>query len=103
VLLDASLVLPKLAGARLEGADAERTQSPLIFSLHVNNPFWLTSALRRLEYDPLTAGSKKMVIETILFLVFVVAVGALIVKVYEWRQDVLYGPYIGQRSERNRH
>jgi hypothetical protein len=44
-----------------------------------------------------------MVIETILFLVFVVAVGALIVKVYEWRQDVLYGPYIGQRSERNRH
>ena len=35
-----------------------------------------------------------MIIEAILFLVFVAAVGAAIVKVYEWRQDVLYGPYI---------
>jgi hypothetical protein len=35
-----------------------------------------------------------MVIETLLFLVFVAAVGATIVKIYEWRQDVLYGPYI---------
>jgi hypothetical protein len=47
-----------------------------------------------------------MVIEAILFLAFVILVGAIgtiIVKVYEWRQDVLYGPYIGRRSERNRH
>jgi hypothetical protein len=44
-----------------------------------------------------------MVIETILFLVFVTAVGAAIVKVYEWRQDVLCGPYLAkQRSEPNR-
>jgi hypothetical protein len=43
-----------------------------------------------------------MVIETIVFVVFVVAVGAIVVKVYEWRQDVLYGPYIGRRSERDR-
>ena len=35
-----------------------------------------------------------MIIEMILFLAFVVAVGAIIVKAYEWRQDVLYGPYI---------
>jgi len=35
-----------------------------------------------------------MVIETILFLAFVTVLGAGIVKVYEWRQDVLYGPYI---------
>jgi hypothetical protein len=49
---------------------------------------------------------QKMVIEAILFLAFVIlvgAIGAIIVKVYEWRQDVLYGPYIGRRSERNRH
>jgi hypothetical protein len=46
---------------------------------------------------------QKMVIEAILFLAFVILVGAIIVKVYEWRQDVLYGPYIGRRSERNRH
>jgi hypothetical protein len=46
---------------------------------------------------------QKMIIETILFLVFVTAVGAAIVKVYEWRQDVLYGPYLTrQRSEPNR-
>jgi hypothetical protein len=35
-----------------------------------------------------------MIIELILFLAFVVAVGAVIVKAYEWRQDSLYGPYI---------
>lgn len=36
-----------------------------------------------------------MMIEMILFLTLVVAMGAIIVKAYEWRQDVLYGPYIG--------
>jgi hypothetical protein len=35
-----------------------------------------------------------MIIETILFLIFVAAIGTAVVKVYEWRQDVLYGPYI---------
>jgi hypothetical protein len=49
-----------------------------------------------------TLQDQKMVIEAILFLAFVILVGAIIVKVYEWRQDVLYGPYIGRRSERNR-
>jgi len=33
-----------------------------------------------------------MIIELILFLAFVVPVGAAIVKAYEWRQDALYGP-----------
>jgi hypothetical protein len=42
-----------------------------------------------------------MVIEALIFLALVVAAGVVIVKVYEWRQDVLYGPYIGRRSERN--
>ena len=35
-----------------------------------------------------------MVIETILFIAFAVAGGAVIVKAYEWHQDVLYGPYV---------
>jgi hypothetical protein len=35
-----------------------------------------------------------MIIEMILFLTFAVAMGAITVKAYEWRQDVLYGPYI---------
>jgi hypothetical protein len=35
-----------------------------------------------------------MVIETLMFVAFVVIVGAAVVKAYEWRHDVLYGPYI---------
>ena len=35
-----------------------------------------------------------MVIETLLFIAFVVIIGAAVVKAYEWRHDVLYGPYI---------
>jgi hypothetical protein len=35
-----------------------------------------------------------MLIEAIVFLALVVVAGAIIVRVYEWRQDVLYGPYI---------
>ena len=35
-------------------------------------------------------------------LAFVIAVGTAIVKIYEWRQDVLYGPYLAKRrSEPN--
>jgi hypothetical protein len=46
---------------------------------------------------------KTMVIETILFLAFVTAVGVAIVKIYKWRQDVLYGPYLAkQRFKPNR-
>jgi hypothetical protein len=41
-----------------------------------------------------------MVIEAILFLVFVAAAAAATVKVYEWRQDVLYGPYIHPADRR---
>jgi len=47
-------------------------------------------------------GIKTMVIETILFLAFVTAVGIAIVKIYEWRQDVLYGPYLARQRSENR-
>jgi hypothetical protein len=33
-----------------------------------------------------------MIIETISFLILVIAAGTGLVKIYEWRQDVLYGP-----------
>ena len=46
------------------------------------------------------SGIKTMVIETILFLAFVTAVGAAIVKIYEWRQDVLYGPYLAEQRRK---
>jgi hypothetical protein len=42
-----------------------------------------------------------MIIEAALFLSFVAIVGAILVKVYEWRQDVLYGPYIRQSDWKN--
>jgi hypothetical protein len=42
-----------------------------------------------------------MIIEAALFLSFVTVAGAIIVKAYEWRQDVLYGPYIRQ-NDRNK-
>jgi hypothetical protein len=35
-----------------------------------------------------------MVIETVLFIAFVVTAGAAIVKAYEGSQDVLYGQYM---------
>ena len=38
-----------------------------------------------------------MIVETVLFLTFVAAAaGTAIGKLYEWRQDVLYGPYLSR-------
>ena len=37
---------------------------------------------------------ENMIIATVLFVTFVVAAGAAIVKAYEWHHDVLYGPYL---------
>jgi hypothetical protein len=48
----------------------------------------------------LVVQDQNMIIETILFLVFVTAVGAAVVKAFEWRQDVLYGPYIRPADRR---
>jgi hypothetical protein len=48
------------------------------------------------------SGIKTMVIETILFLAFVTAVGVAIVKISEWRHDVLYGPYLARQRSENR-
>jgi hypothetical protein len=35
-----------------------------------------------------------MVIDTVLFIAFVLATGTAVVKAYEWYHDVLYGPYL---------
>jgi hypothetical protein len=37
-----------------------------------------------------------MLIELALFVAIVAAMGATVVKIYEWRQDVLYGPYLAR-------
>jgi hypothetical protein len=35
-----------------------------------------------------------MVIETVVFVAFVIGAGAALVKAFEWSQDVLHGPYV---------
>ena len=52
--------------------------------------------------DRMAEGLEHMVIETVLFIAFVVIVGAAIVKAYEWHQDVLYGPYMKARRLKQR-
>jgi hypothetical protein len=39
---------------------------------------------------------RKMVIELAVLFAVVAAIAATIVKVYEWRRDVLYGPYLAR-------
>jgi hypothetical protein len=50
-------------------------------------------------------GTEPMAVVTAaaLFLVFVAAIGTVVVKVYEWCQDVLHGPYIGRSSQLNQY
>jgi hypothetical protein len=48
---------------------------------------------RSSSMDRMAEGAEHMVIETLLFIAFVV-VGAAVVKAYEWYHDVLYGPYM---------
>jgi hypothetical protein len=44
-----------------------------------------------------------MLTELALFVAIVAAMGATVVKIYEWRQDVLYGPYLArERVEQKR-
>ena len=54
----------------------------------------MTTVAGRSSMDRMTEGIEPMVIETLLFVLFVVLVGAAVVKAYEWHQDVLDGPYM---------
>jgi hypothetical protein len=73
------------------------SQRPLIISLQVKTQILLTTVAGRSSMDRMVEGIEQMVIETVLFIAFVVIVGAAIVKAYEWHQDVLYGPYMKAR------
>jgi hypothetical protein len=37
-----------------------------------------------------------MIIELVVLVAVVAAIGAIVVKVYEWRQDLLHGPYLAK-------
>jgi hypothetical protein len=77
---------------------------PLIGSLQVEAQILLTTVAGRSSMDRMAEGIEHMVIDTVLFIAFVVIVGAAIVKAYEWHQDVLYGPYLkaGRLKQRPR-
>ena len=70
------------------------SHSPDNVSLHVEARILLTTVAGRSCMDRMADGIEHMVIETLLFIAFVVIVGAAVVKAYEWHHDVLYGPYI---------
>jgi hypothetical protein len=57
----------------------------------------LTKAFAKI-YMILPLQEAQMIIEAALLFSFVAIVGVIIVKAYEWRQDVLYGPYIKQND-----
>jgi hypothetical protein len=67
---------------------------PTKVSLHVEARILLTTVAGRSSMDRMAEGTEHMVIETLLFIAFVVVVGAAVVKAYEWYHDVLYGPYM---------
>ena len=67
---------------------------PTIIWLHVEARILLTTVAGRSSMDRMAQGIEHMVIETLLFITLVVVVGAAVVKAYEWRHDVLYGPYM---------
>jgi hypothetical protein len=70
---------------------------PVMVSLHVEARILLITVAGLSSMDRMAEGIEQMVIETVLFIAFVVIVGAAIVKAYEWHQDVLYGPYMKAR------
>jgi len=44
-----------------------------------------------------------MIFELALLVALVAVIGTIIVKFYEWRQGVLYGPYLASRQKPHRH
>ena len=68
-------------------------------SLQVEARILLTTVAGRSSMDRMAEGIEHMVTETLLFIPFVVIVGAAVVKAYEWYHDVLHGPYINADRE----
>ena len=73
---------------------AKKSQRALMISLHAKHQHFLDHCGRSILYAFFVGRIENMVIATLLFLAFIVATGAGIVKAYEWHQDVLYGPYL---------
>ena len=70
------------------------SQRALIISLQAKTHISSTTVAGQSSMDLYCGRIENMVIETVLFVAFVVTAGAAIVKAYERSQDVLYGPYM---------
>ena len=70
------------------------SQRALTISLQAKTQISVTTVAGQSSMDLVAARIENMVIETVLSIAFFVAGGAIIVKAYEWHQDVLYGPYM---------
>ena len=70
------------------------SQRALIISLQAKTQISVTTVAGQSSMDLVAARIENMVIETVLFIAFVVTAGAAIVKAYEGSQDVLYGQYM---------
>jgi hypothetical protein len=58
------------------------------------NPDFIDHCGRSILYGSCAGRIESMIIEAALSIAFVVAGGTVIVKAYQWRRDVLYGPYM---------
>jgi hypothetical protein len=74
----------------------------LISFFEVKTRISLTVALEGPKSIPYRQRFRKMLIELALFIAIVAAMGATIVKVYEWRQNILYGPNLAKEREKTR-
>jgi len=86
--------------AGISDGAAEMPQSSFFLAPLLDKCTWLPSFWPK-SIIVLALRRSKMLIEAALFLSFVIAAGAIIVKAYEWRQDVLHGPYI-KRNDWNK-
>jgi hypothetical protein len=80
----------KLLGAMTEIAVA------LILFFQVKSGISLTGPSLSNTSDPASSGVQNMFIELAVLFAIVVLMGTTVVKFYEWRQDVLYGPYLAR-------
>jgi hypothetical protein len=77
-----------------ETACSKNVAAPTNDIVSARNSHSISHCGRSILYSFLFGRIENMVIATVLFIAFVVATGAAIVKAYEWHQDVLHGPYL---------
>jgi len=62
--------------------------------LEVNGRPFLTTMASQLKTQFSSSRLFRMLVYFALFSIFAILLGSFVAKLYEWRQDVLYGPYL---------